>query len=76
MGGTVRRGTTGARVVITLEVEASNSLLNSVPGWRRNATHLLREVVQSDAGSPTKLIAWLRRSKSFTVTSEKIEVWG
>lgn len=70
---TAHRHPRGARLVITLDVEITDDGLRAQPGWRRSCLDALRDNIGTDT-SPTKLIAWLRRSKSFTVLDEKIEV--
>lgn len=63
-----------ARVVITMYVEMSDTARLAEPAWRRHVLSALRHRIESQNLSPTKLIAWLRRSKAFTVIEEKIEV--
>lgn len=75
MGGTLHRGAKGARVVITLDIEITDEALRAQPNWARTCSAALRELITADnVSSPSKLIAWLRRSRSFTVLDEKIEV--
>lgn len=68
---TVKRGPDRARVVITLEIQVSQTWLRSLPSYKRDAVFALRNVTSL---TPAKLIAHLNRTTKYTVLESKIEV--
>lgn len=65
-----------ARVVITFDIEVSDTYLRTIPAYKRNAMSVLRDLF-ADRGSITlgELVTRLRRqSTRYSIISEKVEI--
>lgn len=63
-----------ARLVITFEVKVNDAYMRSLPGWRRSAMSVLRELVAQEIPLGELVTRLRRQSTRYTIVNEKVEV--